>query len=153
MNGCILFCHSTLTLCLPRGLYYAVMTSSAQDTSTEMLICHASSLLKASLWAWSLCCILLPPLSPIASHLLVQSEQIVRFHLTLMCCSSVSLGHQTLSFALPLQGPEGLPNQLVKCVMKREYDSTRPKAVKYSLRLGDRIGQSTFMMTALQVSR
>ena len=37
--------------------------------------------------------------------------------------------------------------------MKREYDSTRPRAVKYTLRLGDRAGQSTFMMTALQVSR
>ena len=52
-----------------------------------------------------------------------------------------------------MQGPEGLPSQLVKCVMKREYDLTRPKAVKYTLRLGDRIGQSSYMMTALQVSR
>ena len=66
---------------------------------------------------------------------------------------SISPVHQPPSSSFPMQGPEGLPSQLVKCVMKREYDSTRPKAVKYTLRLGDRIGQSTFMMTALQVSR
>ena len=80
-------------------------------------------------------------------------EQTVSFHPTLMGSASVSPVHRTPSFTLPLQGPGGLPNQLVKCVIKREYDSAHPKAVKYTLRLGDRVGQSTFMMTALQASR
>ena len=75
------------------------------------------------------------------------------FHVTLIWSASVNPGHQTPSCTLPLQAPEGLPNQLVKCVMKREYNSARPKAIKYTLRLGDRVGHSTFMMTALQVSR
>ena len=61
--------------------------------------------------------------------------------------------HKTYRVATCLQSPQALPHQLVKCVMKREYDSTRPRAVKYTLRLGDRVGNSTFMMTALQVSR
>ena len=52
-----------------------------------------------------------------------------------------------------MQSPETVHKQLVKCVMKREYDSARSKAVKYTLRLGDRMGNSTFLMTALQVSR
>ena len=61
--------------------------------------------------------------------------------------------HEACMTAAYLQSPQALPHQLVKCVMKREYDSTRPRAVKYTLRLGDRVGNSTFMMTALQVSR
>lgn len=52
-----------------------------------------------------------------------------------------------------MQSPETEPNQLVKCVMKREYDSSQKRAVKYTLKLGDRLSNSTFLMTALQVSR
>lgn len=43
--------------------------------------------------------------------------------------------------------------QLVKCVMKREYDSSQKKSVRYTLRQGDRLSSSTFLMTALQASR
>ena len=43
--------------------------------------------------------------------------------------------------------------QLVKCVMKREYDSSSKKSVKYTLRQGDRLSNSSFLMTALQSSR
>ncbi len=52
-----------------------------------------------------------------------------------------------------MQSPENVSNHLVKCVMKRESASTRPKAVKYTLRLGDKMSNSTFMMAALQGSR
>lgn len=52
-----------------------------------------------------------------------------------------------------MQSPENVSNHLVKCVMKRESASTRPKTVKYTLRLGDRMSNSTFMMVALQGSR
>ena len=52
-----------------------------------------------------------------------------------------------------LQSPATPPAQLTKCDVRREYDSTRPKAVKYVLRLSDIAGASTFMMSALQVSR
>lgn len=52
-----------------------------------------------------------------------------------------------------MQSPETEHNQLVKCVMKREYNSSQKRAIKYTLKLGDRLSNSTFLMTALQVSR
>lgn len=52
-----------------------------------------------------------------------------------------------------MQSPENVSNHLVKCVMKRECASARPKAVKYTLRLGDKMSNSTFLMAALQGSR
>lgn len=68
-----------------------------------------------------------------------------------------SLWDQSGAIKHPVQlfglSPATLPAQLTKCDVRREYDSTRPKAVKYTLRLSDRSGSSTFMMTALQVSR
>ena len=74
--------------------------------------------------------------------------------ITQCCIEGSDMGtHRSQEHAHMLQSPKALPSQLVKCVMKRENDSTRPKAVKYTLRMGDRVGSSTFMMTALQASR
>ena len=41
----------------------------------------------------------------------------------------------------------------MKCVMKREYNANQPGAVKYTLRLGDKLHNSVFLMAALQTSR
>lgn len=64
--------------------------------------------------------------------------------------SSGAITHPVQLFGL---SPENVSNHLVKCVMKRECASTRPKAVKYTLRLGDKMSNSTFLMAALQGSR
>lgn len=52
-----------------------------------------------------------------------------------------------------MQSHENVSSHLVKCVMKRESAPARPKAVKYTLRLGDKMSNSAFMMAALQGSR
>ena len=52
-----------------------------------------------------------------------------------------------------MQSPVAISSQLLKCVMKREHSSAQTKAIKYTLSLGDKVANSTFLMTALQSSR
>ncbi|KAL0018930.1 hypothetical protein WJX79_001773 [Trebouxia sp. C0005] len=64
--------------------------------------------------------------------------------------SSGAITHPVQLFGL---SHENVSSHLVKCVMKRESAPARPKAVKYTLRLGDKMSNSAFMMAALQGSR